>query len=122
MVENSTSFILTGNAHSLEERKAAYQPCLQWINFFHSPLCFRLFTIVSSTATYKAAILKANVGQTNQALSYCLLFSFIRYFTSIIEPTLAMPYNGFYASSKRIQTSAETAFCSAPAHLSDDQS
>ena len=35
MVENSTSFILTGNAHSLEERKAAYQPCLQYaLTFF----------------------------------------------------------------------------------------
>ena len=100
IVENSTSFILTGNAHSLEERKAAYQPCLQWINFFHSPLCFRLFTIVSSTATYKAAILKSNVGKTKQALSHCFLFSFIHYFTSIIEPTLAMAYNGFPACSK----------------------
>ena len=61
-------------------------------------------------------------AKTKQALPHCLLFSFIHYFTSIIEPTLAMPYNGFYACSKRIQTSAETAFCSALAHLSDDQS
>ena len=46
---------------SLKGKQPTTLPALfQWINFFHSPLCFRLFTIVSSTATYKAAIPKAN--------------------------------------------------------------
>ena len=61
-------------------------------------------------------------AKTKQALSHCLLFSFIHYFTSIIEPTLAMPYNGFYACSKTNSNLSWNYFLLCSAHLSDDQS
>ena len=60
--ENSTRLILAGFAHPFEERKAAYQPCLQYgLSFFAlhcAPDCSPLHCEIN--CNIKGAIPKAN--------------------------------------------------------------